>query len=345
KLWLALGGATCLQRFQNGRFQTFTQPAESRAIRAIAEDTKGRVWLGTQDGFLLRVEGDRLVNETPGTLGLPKPIRHLETTHDGSLWIGYAGAGLGRLKDGRFGKFSTEHGLADSYLCAFMPDGLGNWWFASDRGLFRVREADLLSLADGQAASIRSVLYGRDEALRNLQANYGYAPGCVRSSDGRLWFPMRSGLAVVQPSRLAARRRPPMAQIERAVVDGQPYEPTGERKLLVSPGYRRLEFVFTALTFVDPENVRFRFQVEGWDTSWQEEQAVRRAAYSRLPAGDYVFRLMVCNSDGEWSPTAASLPFRVQPFLSQTWWFRLSLLGGFTGIVMAVVRYASYRRL
>ncbi len=344
-LWLGVESSTCLQRFRNGRFQTYSQPAGSRAIRAIAQDTRGVVWLGTQDGYLLRVEEDRLVNETPSTLSLPKPIRFLGPTADGSLWIGYAGAGLGRLKAGQFKKLGLEEGLADTYLCGFLPDAFGNWWFASDRGLFRAREADLESVAEGRAESFRSVTYGRDDALPNLQANYGYSPGCIRTGDGRLWFPMRSGLAVVHPSRLDATREPPRVAIERVLIDSRPVDWPERGPRVVPPDHRRLEFDFTALTFIDPEGVRFRFQVEGWDTDWQEEQVTRRATYSRLPAGEYVFRLTACNSAGEWNSTGAAVHFKVQPFVSQTWWFRLSLLGLFTAGLMAVVRYASYRRL
>jgi ligand-binding sensor domain-containing protein len=70
-LWIALEANVGLQRMINGQFQTFVQPTNSRAIRALAEDAQGQMWFGTMDGFLLRAEGDRLVNETPRTLASP----------------------------------------------------------------------------------------------------------------------------------------------------------------------------------------------------------------------------------------------------------------------------------
>src|SRR5204863_10016595 len=42
-----------IQRFHNDKFQTFGLPQSVRAVRGIAEDAAGNLWLGTSDAQLL----------------------------------------------------------------------------------------------------------------------------------------------------------------------------------------------------------------------------------------------------------------------------------------------------
>jgi signal transduction histidine kinase/ligand-binding sensor domain-containing protein len=344
-LWIGLEAANGLQRFRDGEFRTFTQPSGSRTIRAMAQDRAGRVWLGTSDGFLLRVEGERLANETSRTVSPPRPIRSLHAAADGSLWIGYAAAGLGRLRDGQFARVGVEHGLIDENICGMAVDAGGWMWIASDRGVFQVGERELNAVADGRADRVRAIPYGRDEGLPSLQANYGSAPNSVVSGDGRIWFATRTGLAVVHPERVRPNRIPPPVLIERFVLDGHVQAFAPAVPLRLPPRHRNIEVEFTALSFIAPENVRFRYRLEGLDEEWHEAGMRRYASYSRLPAGNYRFQVTACNNAGVWNETGAMLSFVVQPFFWQTWWFRLAVVAAFTGGVIAVVRYVSFRRL
>lgn len=324
-LWIGLESTTCLQKLTNGQLRTYTQPARSRVIRAMAEDSAGIIWLGTSDGYLLRVNQDTLVDETPRTLPTPKPIRCLYATPDGSLWIGYAMAGLGRLRNGRFERIGTEHGLHDAYICTMASDNEGAMWFAGDHGIFQVRQRELEAVAEGRANRLLSIVYGRDEALPSLQASYGNRPTSARTRDGRIFFPMRTGLAVVHPDRVQPNRIPPPVLVARVVVDGRPVDLRPSQPVLhVAPGHRRLEVEYTALTFVAPENVHFQHRLEGWDDDWIDTGAKRSVSYSRLPAGRYVFRVTACNNAGVWNDNGAAVSFVVASFIWQTWWFRLS---------------------
>ena len=344
-LWLAIEGVTCVQRLRNGRFETFTQPTNSRPARALVEDAKGNVWFGTVGGFLLRAEGDHLVDETARTLATPKPVRCLLATADGSLWIGYAGAGVGRLKDNRFKRISTAEGLPDTYISAMESDDGGNFWMASDRGIFKVRQRELEAVAEGTAVQVRVVSYGRDEGLSNLQGNYGYEPGSARSRDGRIWFPTRAGLAVIQPGHIDPKRMPPPVTLEQIAVDGLTAELNPGVLLRIKPQHRRIEIEYTAFGFTAPEQIEFRRWLEGWEEGWTDGDTERRVNYTRLPAGRYTFHVQARAGAGEWSGTEAALAFAVEPFLRQRWWFLAASVVWFTLVVIGVVRYVSFRRL
>jgi signal transduction histidine kinase len=67
--------------------------------------------------------------------------------------------------------------------------------------------------------------------------------------------------------------------------------------------------------------------------------------YPRLPAGKYQFRVTAGNNAGVRNEAGASLALDVKPFFWQTWWFRVAVVALFTGLVFAVARYVTFRRL
>lgn len=345
-LWIGLEATNGLQCLRDGQWQNFAQPPGSRTIRAMAEDAVGRIWLGTTDGYLLRVEQNQLVDETPRTLPSPKPIRALHATADGTLWIGYAGAGVGWLRDGRFHQFGPAHGLPDNSIGGIESDAGGALWFTGGHGVFQVRQREFEQVIAGAVNRVMVVNFGRDEGLANLQGSYGYWPGSTRGADGRLWFAMRSGIVSVRPERVQPNRIPPVVLIEQLLVDGRPFSlPAGETPVRLPPHHRRVDVEFTALSFAAPESVQLQHQLIGWDDHWSAPGATRAVAFPRLSAGKYELRVIARNATGVWNQEGARLRFVVEPFLWQRWWFRLAVLAGFTGGVIAVVRYVSFRRL
>ena len=345
-LWIAFSTGEILQRLHDGNFKNYDLPADSRAIRAITEDAKGNIWLANLDMRLLRVADDAVVDETEKTAEPYHPIRSLAATPDGSLWIGYSSSGLGRLRDGKFVKIGRDEGLRDDSICSLAPDGSGSMWFGSDHGIFRASINELLHFEPGGDLQIKCYGYGRDEGLPSLQGYYGYAPGAGVTRDGRILIPTHSGLAIVHPDRVRNNSVKPPVIIERVEMDGLGIEsqPVGQR-LELRPGHRKLEFTFTAPSFIESEKVRFRYWLEGWDEDWVEAEANRSASYSRLPAGRYSFHVSAGNSDDLWNEKGAQFAFEVAPFFWQTWWFRLAALGGFSMGIFAVVRYVSVKRL
>ena len=345
-LWITYSGETVLQRMKDGKFKNFDLPVGSKAVRALIEDAGGKIWMANLDAQLLRIEGNRVVDATPSVTETPRPIRSLAGAGDGSLWIGYSSAGVGRLKDGRFSLISKHHGLPDNSICSLMPDDRGWFWFGSDHGIFRIRQRELEDVAEGRSVSVKAVDYGKDDGLPSLQGYYGHAPGSTMTRDGRILMPTHSGLAIVHPDRVQTNRVAPPVIIEGVNVDNQEVmHAYGEETLRLQPGYKKLEITFTAPSFIEPEKVRFGYRLEGWDDLWSEAGEERSASYSRLPAGKYIFQVKAGNNAGVWNEDGRTFGFEVLPFFWQTWWFRSVAIIVFTAGVYAVVRLVSLRRL
>jgi len=342
ELWIGPRGAEVLQCRKDGQLRTFPLPSGSGAVVAFAEDAAGDCWVATYGRRLLQVHGEILTDKTTSTLQDLCEIRGLVGTPDGSLWIGYAGQGLGRLKAGRFSQWRNGEGLHDDYISNILPDGRGRLWFAGNRGIFSVREKDLDDCAAGRATRVHSETYGRNDGLLRLQANFNFWPGAQRGTDGRLLFAMQSGIAAVAADNLQKNPYSPTVVIEQVTANGQTvaaYQAGGLPKvhhsaaplelgkasphLHLAPDQRRLEFTFTALSLTKPETICFRYRLRPLDKDWIDAGTLRTATYAQIMPGRYQFEVSACNAEGAWSNTAVMMDLTVEPYWWETSWFRV----------------------
>ncbi len=126
---------------------------------------------------------------------------------------------------------------------------------------------------------------------------------------------------MIDPGHLSGNAMPPPVHVEQVIADRKNYSPNDDLRL--PPLTRDLEIDYTALSFVLPQKVRFRYKLEGRDAAWQEPGTRRQAFYSDLRPGRYRFRVIACNNDGVWNDVGASLGFSVAPAWYQTNWFRI----------------------
>ncbi|HMD76678.1 MAG TPA: ATP-binding protein, partial [Terracidiphilus sp.] len=134
-----------------------------------------------------------------------------------------------------------------------------------------------------------------------------------------LWFPTYGGVVTVDPSKMGGNPQPPPVLVERVAADARPAIENGSR----IPAGTHLEFHYTALSFLFPERVRFRFILEGFDREWVDAGSRRVAYYTNLPPGSYRFRLAASNGDGIWSDSKAPFALELSPRFYQTIWFLL----------------------
>lgn len=369
ELWVAVSGAVAHLDLPERKVARYTLPAGVSDVRTMVADPAGDLWLGTtSDGQLLRVRDGGLRNETTNVMGVPRHIRCLQIAPDGSLWFGFAGQGLGWFRNGKFFLFRAAHGLWDEYISQILSDDRERLWLACNRGIYQVGRPELEAVAAGRSARLRSTVMGRGEGVPNLQATFGVSPAAAPTRDGRLLMPMLSGLAIVEPKVLPKNSRPPPVIVEHVSINGRAvaaYDLPGNSetpdqtpavnlrtlagRLRVGPGVSELEFGFTALGLTAPENITFRYQLEGLDRDWVDAGNVRVVRYPEVPPRDYRFRVSACNHDGVWNEAGAVVLLTVAPQIWETFWFRITGavigVGTLAGAVVVSVRQRYRRRL
>ena len=207
---------------------------------------------------------------------------------------------------------------------------MGNLWIGTQLGLMRVSLRDLNSCADGKQPFLHGKVLDRDDGLLVPNCGTEYSPSCLKASDGRLWFAMRSGLLIVDPASLVAKTNPPPVYIEDVFADGVRVA----RKSQLAPGTHNLRIQFTGLDLSAPRKVRFRRWLEGYEQEWTDPGSERVATYTKVPPGDYIFHVTACNSDGLWNQRGAFFEFTIPPPWWQTLWARSA--GALAGLALAL---------
>ena len=321
-----IGTTTGLLQYKDGKVIHYGEK-EGLAlpdIRALAEAPDGTLWFGMLGGGLGHLQNG-VIKQFRKSDGLSSDfVQCLYLDSDGALWIGTYGGGLDCFKDGHFSAVGVNQGLPNNYICAIEQDTAGNFWISSHAGIFRIQKIELNECINKQTP-VHPLVYGIGDGLPTLQCSGGFQPATFRTSDGRLWFSTGKGVVVIDPNDIKVNQLPPPVLIEKLLVDGQSVNGinTTNGPVRIGPGRQRFEFEYTGTSFVAPEKVGFKYRLVGLDPGWTDAGTKRTVIYSYVPPGHYRFEVTACNSDGVWNPAGAGMAFDVQPYLWQTWWFRI----------------------
>jgi diguanylate cyclase (GGDEF)-like protein len=343
-LWVGTddGGLVAVR---DGRFQVYGKAdgLSSDTVLAIVEDRDGALWIGTENGGLNRFAAGRFTVYTKKDGLSDDTVLALYEDSDGCLWIGTDGGGLNRLRDGKFARFTRRDGLFDDVQYQILEDGRGNLWMSCSRGIFQVPRRQLEEFAERRRASVTSISYGRADGMRTAECSGFTQPAGWKTRDGHLWFPTIEGAVVIDPDRIKTNATPPPVVIEEMRIDRNLVSTAGPAE--AAPGRGDLEIHYAGLSFVDPERVRFRYILEGFDREWIDAGTRRTAFYTNIPPGWYTFRVTACNNDGVWNEAGASVHFRLRPAFRDTpWFFGLVAVGvALSGYGVSRVRAARAR--
>ena len=82
-----------------------------------------------------------------------------------------------------------------------------------------------------------------------------------------------------------------------------------------------ISFEFASLHYSYPLKNQHKYKLENFDEDWVEIGNSRRANYTNLDPGEYVFKVQVANSDGVWGKETAQIRVIVQSPFWKTIWF------------------------
>src|SRR4029079_18993369 len=197
-----------------------------------------------------------------------------------------------------------------------MEDDAGSVWLYLACGLVRIGRSELDAWASQPTQTIQATVFDSADGVSSHQYTGGYDSVVAKSADGKLWFVRRGGVSVIDPHHLAFSELPPPVHIEHVTADDTSYDATNGLRL--PPRIRNLAIDYTALSFVAPEKVRFRYQLEGQNRNWHEVVNDRRVQYTNLAPGTYRFRVMASNNSGVWNEAGDTLSFSIAPAYYQT---------------------------
>ena len=328
-----IGPSSALLRIKDNVVQEEIPSGEIPYVYSLASDPRGGIWIGLPDRKLGRYFQGHLeaFGTDPAVQG--GIVIDLITTPDGAV-MGASSRGLVAWRDGIVRALTTENGLPCNRILSLLSDKQANLWLYAQCGLVEVLHADLEEWWKRPGTVVKPRIFDAFDGVHPSRPSF--QPTATASPDGRLWFANERVVQVVDPTHLPVNALVPPVRIEEVIADHKTYEPPAH--LMLPALTRDLEIDYTALSFVIPEKVRFRYRLEGHDSTWQEAGARRQAFYTNLAPGNYRFRVTAANNDGVWNDVGASLSFGVAPAWYQRTDFRVlcALVGA--GLVWFVYR-------
>jgi signal transduction histidine kinase/CheY-like chemotaxis protein/ligand-binding sensor domain-containing protein len=328
-VWIATHG-NGLNRY-NRETDDFTRyvhdPANPNSISSspltnIAEDHFGKLWIASEE------EGVNVFDPQTGTFAHYKTtgkkgdllgnITHVAYEDSKKrLWVGTkSGLNLFDRKTGTFIAYRERDGLPNETILGILEDNQHNLWLSTNKGLCKFNP--------------ESKTFTNYNVLDGLQDNQFNRWAFLRLSSGELLFGGTNGFNLFNPDLIKANPyKPPVYITDFRLFNKQvPIDSTilhqnilFTKEIVLSYSQNFIVFEFTALNYLHSEKNKYKYILKGFQTEWNDVGVERKASYTNIHPGEYVFTVIASNNDGVWNNEGTSLKIIVRPPYWQTWWF------------------------
>lgn len=301
-------------------------------VRHMKRGKDDRIWV-CSEGYLCRFDPKTEQDDIVFSEELGANFYDIHWDRSNRLWVATS-KGLWQLDTGNYqilARYTAKDGLPGNSIGKIEEDTLGRLWVLGNfgAGYFepRAKHFYTLSKSDG--------------------FDYNFASSTMaKSPDGHIWLASGNDIQIFRPE--VFRDHPPSRVFmtglkinERDTLLTVPFERIPEIRL--NPGENVLTFTYTAIDLEVFGKTRFKYRLEGLTENWVNAGSNRVAAFVKLPAGTYTFRVRPEDA-GESDAYDATLRVVVTDFIWQRKWFQgtllflLTILGGF-----AFVRWNNQR--
>jgi len=313
-------------------------------IEALFTDRAGILWISTDKGLNI------INNNTIDTFKFKRvkpvisfPIQCFYEDEEGTRWFG-TNDGLIRVQKEDTFVYTIRSGLIENHITTILEGEKGYLWLGGRSGISRIKKEEFQAVAKGLISSLHPDLYNEMDGMKSRWCT----GNACKTGNGLLCFPTSIGLTVMDSGHFTTNPHPPPIIIEKIIADGETVPLQGkllENHLLkLKPGKKRVEFYYTAASYINPKKIAFKLKLEGYDTEWVDGGNLRNTTYTGLAPGKYTFRVTAANSDGIWNNNGASFSFYLQPFFYQTYWFYILIIIFITASLLSL-HYIRLNRL
>jgi len=329
-LWIAtLGGG--LDRFdrKTGEFIHHIAGGKnsisSNFISCVLEDKDGNIWIGTSQGVDKLEKSGQFVhykNQAGNPHSLINDVVYdiLQDSY-GFMWVATRD-GLSRLntRTNTFLNFDTKNGLSEKATLKIVEDNNKNLWVSTANGLFEILVK--------KSKSDFTYSFRKYDEHDGLQGNAFNANAGYRTRSGELIFGGANGFTLFQPDNIRNDNSKPGIVLTDLQISNRSVgigERLNGRVLLkksvlytdsLELGYDQNGFTieFAALNFFNPQKIKYRYKLEGFDQRWQELQGDGRlATYTNIDPGKYIFKVVSTDASGNWVDNESKLSITIYP--------------------------------
>ena len=313
-------------------FETFYRISTPRELyfktsSSIIEDHLDNIWISMLgDGLFCQKAEDR---------GTEKYVNYRHDSNDSTslsnnnVWKVYediAGTiwttttyGLNRYnrEEDNFERIIFKNDIGINFCNNIIGDDSGFLLLATQSGLFRFNPNE--EMADykisHQLKQVIPFLDFEDHGIYKDKQGKFYIPGEPNSANGYFSF---------YPDSLVENQIIPPVVITDFLIHNEPVKLDSsinlKKHIKLKHNENYLSFEFAALDYTDPEKNQYAYMLEGLDQDWIYSDNRRFVTYTKIPPGNYTFRVKGSNNDGYWNEEGAAVMLRILPPPWATWW-------------------------
>ena len=321
RLWIGNMDRLAMFDASEGKVSYFTQEngLAGTWITTLFCDRDNNIWIGSENKTgLTKYDSStgkfKIIRIGEGYI--PKTIAQ---TPDRMIWVGTTSGLLGLKDDSVRMTLNQINGLLSDNVKLLQPQGDEYLYIGTNAGLNRY------NMSDSTIASFTK---------RNGFPGIETLPNAVfTDADEKIWFGTANGVTRLDPKRMPPVDMKPVVHISRMEVNYSPREMTRDLKLNYKD--KNILFNYYSVSLTDPEAVKFKVMMKGFDNNWSNPGELTYKDYPLLP-GHYTFRVKASNSYGYWNETPVEYSFIIRPPFYKTPWFIALCL------VLAAIAIVSY---
>jgi ligand-binding sensor domain-containing protein len=308
-------------------------------IRDIEKLDKYKTWFATSEG-LLCFSNDSVFTYLKDE-GIAASNSYCLEFAWGNMYVGTS-SGLTKLENGKLNPSITGYPIDYKEILLLLFDQRGRLWVGTEDGIYTLKFVE----EDQYEVEYYSKQDGLLGATCNMNAAY-------LDQEGNVFIGTETGLVRFDRKELEKKdHKPPLitelkdVQLFLEKIDWKSYSDTlilGKRipqNPQLKPDDNYLTFTYSALNLSNPDEVEYRFMLEGAEgklsEQWSAPTSNPFATFSNLESGTYTFKVQATRKGDDWPEYATTYPFTIITPYYATWWFR-GLMGflfiGFVSLI------------
>ncbi len=328
---------------ENGIFSLLStnEGLSNDKVRVLFEDQQGKIWVGTLKGCFY-LDGKRAVSFDEANHLAKAPITSIIQDRYGNILISTYDFGVirynPRLQAQPVTLINRKSGLPNDRLLFNYIDSHDNLWLGTPEGVDCIHWAEFL-----RSGQLELAHYDKSTGFLGVECNAG-----VEDTKGHLWFATVNGAICYNPSAGELMRAKPLVSLSGIQLFLEDIDwhknrtktdpATGLPIDLVLPyNSNHLSFVCNGIYLTAPDEVQYRYMLEGFDEQWSPATKLNISSYSNIPPGSYVFKVQASLNGRDWS-VPVTYSFSIRPPIWKTPFFYLLYIVAGVGSIMLAYR-------
>jgi ligand-binding sensor domain-containing protein/serine phosphatase RsbU (regulator of sigma subunit) len=310
------GGISCYNIAQSRLSNYHDTELRDSYVYATKSDKEGRTWIAGSLKHPAYIYHDSLYVLDKNGQRFPQLYGVALDSSDG-LWFNLSDKGIIRVTADSISILGKKDGIMFDQIQSIIFDKLNNLLVISNRGLLFYKPKTGVILEFGENSG--------------LSYQYPVLNSVFPDKQGQIWIGTETGIIKYNPEYLQFIDQNPRVFLS---VKNLFYNPIKAGKKKFRHNENNFTFGYTGIWFSNPEGLSYRYMLTGYDLKWNYTNRNQDRTYSKLPAGEYTFKVEVSLDEKNWYSSAdSSFSFRVHPPFWKRWWF----IAGMTILVISSI--------